>query len=102
MASTNCYPARVFTIINGAADPLHIIAKGRDRSASEVVIEAGSKGCTTIHNPVPRWSTYVHNLRKGGVSIETIAENHGGRFAGHHTRYMLTCNVAAGWKGRAA
>ena len=36
---------------------------------------------------------YVHNLRRFGVAIETITEQHGGAFAGNHARYVLMANV---------
>lgn len=102
MAFADNYPARVFTMRNGAADPLHIIAKGRDRWALEALIAAVSKDCTPINNPAPRWSARIHKLCKAGISIETISENHSGPFAGHHARYVLTCNVAAGCEGGSA
>ncbi|WCQ98933.1 winged helix domain-containing protein [Paracoccus aestuarii] len=99
MAVTNKCPARVFTIKNGNADPLHIIAKGRDRWAHEALMAAGSKGCNPISNPAPRWAAYVHNLRAFGVMIDTTTERHGGSFAGHHARYVLRCIAMAGQDG---
>lgn len=99
MAVINKYPARVFTIGNGDADPLHIVAKGRDRWALEVLMAAGSQGCTPIVNPAPRWAAYVHNLRTLGVTIDTITERHGGSFAGHHARYVLRSIATAGQDG---
>lgn len=99
MALINKYPARDFTIDNGYADPLHIVAKGRDRWALEALMVAGSQGCTPIANPAPRWAAYVYNLRALGVTIETITERHSGSFAGHHARYVLRCSVSAGRDG---
>jgi len=32
---------------------------------------AGERGCTPIDHPGPRWSGYVHDLRKLGLVIET-------------------------------
>lgn len=60
---------------------------------------AGPKGCTPISNPAPRWAAYIHNLRALGVAIDTIAEKHGGPFAGHHAKYVLASNVRAGRDG---
>ena len=54
----------------------------------------------THRKPAPRWSAYVHELRKMGVEIETIHEAHGGKFPGHHARYVLRCDVKQ--EGRAA
>lgn len=50
---------------------------------------ANDNGCTPIDNPGPRWSGYVHKLRKAGIVIETIREEHGGPFSGQHARYVL-------------
>lgn len=46
-----------------------------------------------IDNPAPRWSGYVHKLRKAGIVIETIRESHGGPFAGEHARYVLRTEI---------
>ena len=71
-----------------------ILLIGRDAWTLNQLLEAGSKGCTPIDNPAPRWSGYVHNLRKAyGVDIETIAESHGGLFSGTHARYVLRSKV---------
>jgi hypothetical protein len=42
-----------------------------------------------IDHPGPRWSGYIHKLRKVGIVIETIREMHDGPFAGQHARYVL-------------
>lgn len=102
MVFTNNYSARLFTIRKGAADPLLVIAKGRNRWALEALIATGFKGCPPIDNPTPHWSAYVHKLRKAGVGIEAIAEKNSDPFTGHHARYVLTCNVTAGCEGGAA
>ncbi|MCA8896864.1 MAG: hypothetical protein KDA48_16525 [Amphiplicatus sp.] len=62
---------------------------GRTAWALRALIEAGERGCTPIDTPGPRWSHYVFCLRREGLDIETIAEAHGGPFAGHHARYVL-------------
>ena len=66
---------------------------GRDAWALQELVRAGDAGCTPIDNPGPRWSGYVHNLRKLGLAIETIHESHGGPFAGTHARYVLKSHV---------
>lgn len=67
---------------------------GRDAWALENLVIAGSRGCTPITTPGPRWSGYVHKLRKKyGLSIRTIEEKHDGQFAGTHARYVLVDHV---------
>ncbi|GLS18761.1 hypothetical protein GCM10007874_17780 [Labrys miyagiensis] len=63
--------------------------EGRAAWALSNLIKAGSKGCTPIENPAPRWSHYVFLLRRAGLVVETVTENHGGAYAGHHARYVL-------------
>lgn len=70
------------------------IVKGRDAWALQELHRAGAAGCTPIDNPGPRWSGYVHKLRKKGLSIETVTENHSGPFAGHHARYILRSSIS--------
>jgi hypothetical protein len=67
--------------------------RGREAWALTALIAAGERGCTPIENPGPRWSGYVHDLRKLGISIETIREPHGGPFAGEHARHVLRSPV---------
>jgi len=70
-----------------------ITVVGRDAWALQKPIEAGDAGVTPLDAPGPRWSGYVHKLRKAGLVIETIHEGHGGRFPGRHARYVLRSNV---------
>ena len=48
---------------------------------------------TPIDHPGPRWSGYVHKVRKLGLQIETMTDRHGGPFASHHARYVLCLRV---------
>lgn len=66
---------------------------GREAWALLELIEAGSRGCTPIDNPAPRWSHYVWLLRGDGFKVETIDESHAGPFAGSHARYVLHDDV---------
>ncbi len=66
---------------------------GRDAWALQRLIEAGKAGVTPLDTPGPRWSGYVHKLRKAGLVIETIHEGHGGKFPGSHARYVLRSAV---------
>ncbi|MCD1644799.1 hypothetical protein [Aurantimonas coralicida] len=71
-----------------------MIVVGRKAWALERLVAAGNRGCTPIDTPGPRWSDYVHKLRREhGLVIETIDEAHGGTFAGSHARYVLRSNV---------
>ncbi|OWV39520.1 hypothetical protein CDZ97_08745 [Mameliella alba] len=79
-----------------------VVVTGRDRWALECLIAAGKNGCTPICTPGPRWSAYVHNLRKMGFSIETLNEPHGGPFSGTHARYVLRSAVRRHTAGDAA
>lgn len=58
----------------------------------ELIITSGT-GCSYIDHPAPRWSGYVHELRKLGIIIDTIKEMHGGPFAGRHARYVLRSRI---------
>lgn len=95
------WPARAFTIRDGAQDPRVVIVKGRDRWALENLLRAGSGGCTPIDHPGPRWSAYVFKLRKAGICVETIHETHEGPFPGNHARYVLRSSVTPGREGAA-
>ena len=66
-----------------------VVLIGRNLWALRELIKAGKSGCTPIDNPAPRWSAYVHNLRKLGINIETIRLPHGGAFPGSHGKYVL-------------
>jgi hypothetical protein len=67
-----------------------ITPRGRDAWALSELVKAGPRGCTPIDHPGPRWSGYVHALRREyGLRIETITEPHGPPYAGHHARYVL-------------
>jgi hypothetical protein len=57
------------------------------------LIEAGSRGVTTIDHPAPRWSHYVYKLRRAGLDISTDYEKHSGPFPGNHGRYRLNTLV---------
>lgn len=62
---------------------------GRAAWALAKLATAGSKGCTPITHPGPRWSHYTWLLRKAGLDVETIHEGHSGPYSGHHARYVL-------------
>ena len=70
-----------------------ITVKGREAWALDQLVQAGDRGCTPIDQPAPRWSHYVYLLRRDGVAVETITENHGGSYSGHHARYCLRTPV---------
>lgn len=74
--------------IGGANGPV-LTLQGREAWALLALVSAGESGCTPIDTPGPRWSAYVHDLRRLGFSIETIREKHAGKFPGQHARYVL-------------
>ncbi len=77
----------------GGFDGPVVTVCGREAWALTVLIAAGERGCTPIDTPGPRWSGYVHDLRRRGIVIETKHEPHGGPFAGTHARYVLRSPV---------
>lgn len=75
-------------------DGTRFIVKGREAWTLKVLIEAGLIGITPLERPAPRWSSYVHKLRKRGLDIETQREGHDGAYAGRHGRYVLKTPLA--------
>lgn len=69
------------------------VLAGRDAWTLTRLIAAGANGVTPITEPAPRWSAYVFNLRRMGLSIETRHESHAGPFPGTHARYILHDDV---------
>lgn len=86
---SNLSPQSLLVEVKDATPPLRLHLKGRDAWAFLRLKEAGAKGCTPINQPAPRWSAYVHKLRRFGLDIESITEMHGGPYAGKHARYVL-------------
>ena len=82
-----------FTIYPEGSEPFRARIEGRELWALERLLHAGAMGCTPITEPAPRWSAYVHKLRKLGVTIETRHEAHGGPYPGNHARYILKARV---------
>jgi hypothetical protein len=65
-------------------------AIGRYGDTLRALVVAGEKGVTPLERPAPRWSHYIHILRREhNLAIETVTENHGGDFPGTHGRYVL-------------
>jgi hypothetical protein len=68
----------------------HVVTmRGRNAWALLELKATSDNGCTPIDHPGPRWSGYVHKLRRAGIVIETIREMHGGPFSGQYARYVL-------------
>ena len=81
-----------FTLYTGEQAQI-LELKGREEWALSNLLAAGSRGCTPIDTPGPRWSDYVFKLKKRGIVIETVTEAHGGPFRGHHGRYVLRSRI---------
>jgi hypothetical protein len=77
----------------GGPEGIVIRVAGRFAWTLSALVAAGDGGITPLERPAPRWSHYVHRLRRAGVPIETIVERHQGAFAGRHGRYRLACAV---------
>jgi hypothetical protein len=88
--------AGLYQVTPEGGEPFTIEATGREAWALDRLLMAGPKGCTPIDQPAPRWSAYVHKLRKRGVPIDTLPETHGGEFSGTHGRYVLRADVRKG------
>lgn len=67
--------------------------KGRTAWALKSLIEAGERGVTPIDHPAPRWSAYIHLLRKEGLDVRTLWEPHKGAYPGQHGRYRLASHL---------
>ena len=78
-------PDLIVKLHNGAT----LSYSGRLAWALQLLIQMGERGVTPIDTPGPRWSAYIHDLRRDGLNIETLNEPHGGPFPGHHARYIL-------------
>ena len=83
----------LFSVVDASGAARILELKGRDAWALGELIRAGDDGCTPIDTPGPRWSSYVHKLRRHGLDIQTITEAHGGPFSGTHARYILRATV---------
>lgn len=92
--SGRAHKARV--VFGGGDGPVTALMGGRMLWALRALMAAGPNGVTPIERPAPRWSAYVHKLRRMGLVIETIPEEHGGPFPGTHGRYVLRTVVAIG------
>lgn len=72
------------------ADGTRATAIGRYGDTLRALVVAGEKGVTPLERPAPRWSHYVHILRREHkLAIETVTECHGGDFPGTQGRYVL-------------
>ena len=83
-------PKVTFTI---GPDGIPTTVIGRDAWCLLELLCAGPRGVTPLERPAPRWSHYVYKLRRAGLVIETIDENHDGPFAGSHGRYVLRTKI---------
>jgi hypothetical protein len=66
---------------------------GREAWALRELARARSRGITTVEHIGPRLSHYVMKLRRSGIGIETMKEQHAGAYRGWHARYKLRTPV---------
>ena len=85
----------LFSVVDAHCAARILELKGRDAWALGELMRVGDDGCTPIDTPGPRWSSYVHKLRRLGLDIQTVTEAHGGPFKGTHARYILRSRVQA-------
>ncbi len=85
--------AILFSILDADGSTQVLELKGRDAWALGELIRVGDDGCTPIDTPGPRWSSYVHKLRRRGLDVQTVTETHDGPFKGTHARYILRTMV---------
>ena len=71
----------------------NLIVRGRDAWALRKLVDAGKHGISPIETPGPRWSSYIHRLRRMSLEIETLYEWHDGPFPSSHARYVLHSSV---------
>lgn len=67
--------------------------KGREAWTLAHLVNAGENGVIPLERPAPRWSAYVHSLRKRGLVIDTVDEPHAGPYSGTHGRYVLRTSL---------
>lgn len=72
-----------------------IVVKGREAETIIALVEAGSRGITSLDASRAGWAyrlaAYIHRLKTDyGISIETRRESHDG---GSHGRYFLRTAV---------
>lgn len=84
--------AQIIVVRIGDTGPV-LTFRGREAWAISELANAINNGVTPIENPGPRWSAYVHKLRKAGLVIDTVRERHCGPFPGDHARYVLRSPV---------
>lgn len=82
-----------YRFIKHGEKPSKFTLEGRNGWALAQLVTAGDNGVTPLTHPALRWSAYVHNLRKMGIFIDTLTEEHLGEFAGTHGRYVLRSQI---------
>lgn len=93
MALRNTLGHAQFTIKYDCAEFRTVLLSGYNRWALETLIAAGGKGCIPLELPAPRWSAYIHNLRRVGVPIATFAEPCSHSEKRKRCRYVLAASV---------
>lgn len=84
---------KIIAEVGAEPTAFQIHVTGRKAWALLQLVRRGPAGLTSVENPAPRLSSYIHRLRGLGVTIDTENESHGGEFSGSHARYRLNCQV---------
>lgn len=85
---------KVNVTLGGGECPRTFILKGRLGWTMYQLAKAGQRGITPLDRPALRLASYVHQLRKKGIPIDTEMENHGGAYKGRHALYRLACEAS--------
>jgi len=85
---------RTFCVHEDDGSARTVTLVGRDAWAMGELIHAGAVGNTSLENPAPRLSGYIHKLRhRYGINIASLEEEHDGPYSGRHARYLLQQRV---------
>lgn len=90
---TGQHSRRKRIVVQGSAGKFSVA--GKDAMTLEALLETGKSGITALelsNTWALRLGAYVHDLRKLGLSIETIREPHDD-MGGWHARYVLHSSV---------
>lgn len=79
--------------IHGGETSHKVKVSGRPAWFLLTLLQAGSRGTTTLERPAPRISHYLFILRRQGINVSTEYETHGGGFSGNHGRFKLIDRV---------
>lgn len=75
-----------------SGQPITLI--GRECWTMRKLLDAGSRGVSSLDNIGPRLAHYIFKLRSYGFAIETVHEKNGGDFPGSHSNLQILSDVS--------